>query len=95
MLTWYDVLGALPKRGPRDGEGLDRPEPVPSGPGGELYGRGINADMVTAALADLMTPHPAPARRVIVPGLCGRLFRPYGPGRMPLGERARMQAICL
>jgi hypothetical protein len=52
-------------------EGLDRPEPVPSGPGGELYGRGINADMVGAALAGLMTPHPAPARRVIVPDIRG------------------------
>jgi curved DNA-binding protein CbpA len=56
-----------------NGEGLDRPEPVPSGPGGELYGRDINADMVTAALADLMTSHPAPARRVIVPDLHGLL----------------------
>ena len=52
-----------------NGEGLDRPEPVPSGPGGEIYGRGINADIVMAALADVMTPHPSPARRVIVPDL--------------------------
>jgi hypothetical protein len=36
-----------------------------------MYGRGISADMVTAALADLMSPHPAPARRVIVPDLRG------------------------
>ena len=56
-----------------NGEGLDRPEPVPSGPGGEIYGRGINADIVMAALADVMTPHPSPARRVIVPDLCGLL----------------------
>lgn len=39
-----------------NGEGLGRPEPVPSGPGGEVYGRGINGDMIMAALADAMTP---------------------------------------
>jgi hypothetical protein len=54
-----------------NGQGLDRPEPGPPGPGGEIYGRGISADMVMAALADLMTPHPAPARRIIVPDLRG------------------------
>jgi len=55
----------------RVGGGLDGPGPVPSGPGGDPLGRGISADMVMAALADLMTPHPGPARRVIVPDLCG------------------------
>jgi hypothetical protein len=53
------------------GGGLDGIAPVPSGPGGEPSGRKISADMLMAALADLMTPHPGPARRVIVPDLCG------------------------
>jgi curved DNA-binding protein CbpA len=54
-----------------NGEGLDQPDSDPSGPGGEVYGRGTNADMVMAALVDLMTTHSAPARRVIVPDLRG------------------------
>ena len=51
-------------------DGLDKPAPVPSGPGAEQY-RGVTADMAMAALADLMTAHPGPARRVILPDLRG------------------------
>ena len=57
------------------GEGLDKPAPVPSEPGGEPYGRGVTADMAMAALADLMTAHPGPARRVILPDLRGLFTR--------------------
>ena len=53
------------------GEGLDKPAPVPSEPGREPYGRGVTADMAMAALAGLMTAHPGPARRVILPDLRG------------------------
>lgn len=59
----------------RNGEGLDRPPPIPSGPGGEPAGRYVTADMVMAGLADLTTPHPSPPRRVIVPDLRGLFMR--------------------
>jgi hypothetical protein len=55
-------------------DGLDKPAPVPSGPGAEQY-RGVTADMAMAALADLMTAHPGPARRVILPDLRGLFTR--------------------
>jgi hypothetical protein len=35
----------------------------------------VTADMVMAGLADLMTPHPSPPRRVIVPDLRGLFMR--------------------
>jgi hypothetical protein len=57
------------------GTGLDTPASVPSGPGGEIYGRGWSGDMVGAAIADLLTAHPGPARRVIVPDLRGLFAR--------------------
>jgi hypothetical protein len=57
------------------GTGLDPPAPVPSGPGGEIYGRGISGDMVMAGLADLLTTHPGPARRVVLPDLRGLFTR--------------------
>ena len=41
----------------------------------EPYGRGVTADMAMAALADLMTAHPGPARRVILPDLRGLFTR--------------------
>jgi PASTA domain len=56
------------------GTGLDTPTQLPSG-GGEIYGRGISIDMVGAAIADLLTAHPVPARRVILPDLRGLFTR--------------------
>jgi hypothetical protein len=53
------------------GTGLDPPAPVPSRPGGEIYVRGVSGDMVMAGLADLLTTHPGPARRVVLPNLRG------------------------
>jgi len=58
----------------RGGAGLDSAPSIPSGPGG-APGRGVTADMVMAGLADLMTPHPSPARRIIVPDLRGLFAR--------------------
>ncbi len=57
------------------GAGLDPPAAVPSGPGGQIYGRGVSGDMVMAGIADLLTAHPGPARRVIVPDLRGLYSR--------------------
>jgi PASTA domain len=66
----YDEeIGARPA-----GTGLDAPAPVPSGPGGD-YLRGISGDMVMAGLADLLTTHPGPARRVVLPDLRGLFTR--------------------
>jgi curved DNA-binding protein CbpA len=58
----------------RKGEGLDSARSTPSG-GGALPGRSVTVDMVTAGLADLMTPHPSPPRRVIVPDVRGLFAR--------------------
>jgi hypothetical protein len=58
----------------RSGAGLDSAPSIPSGPGA-APGRGVTADMVMAGLADLMTPHPSPARRIIVPDLRGLFTR--------------------
>ena len=55
----------------RNGEGLDSAQSTPSVSGGTPSGRFVSADMVIAALEDLMTPHPSPPRRVIVPDLRG------------------------
>ena len=55
----------------RNGEGLDSAQSTPSVSGGTPAGRFVSADMVIAALEDLMTPHPSPPRRVIVPDLRG------------------------
>jgi hypothetical protein len=59
----------------RNAEGLDSPPSTPSGPGGEPSGRYVTADMVMAGLTDLMTPHPSPPRRVVVPDLRGLFTR--------------------
>jgi hypothetical protein len=59
----------------RNGAGLDSAESTPSGPGGAPSGRALTADMVLAGLADLMTSHPSPARRIIVPDLRGLFSR--------------------
>jgi hypothetical protein len=59
----------------RNGEGLDSALSTPSVPGGTPSGRYVSADMVIAALEDLMTPHPSPPRHVIVPDLRGLFTR--------------------
>jgi curved DNA-binding protein CbpA len=48
---------------------------TPSGAGGAPPGGYVTADMVMAGLADLMTSHPSPPRRVIVPDLRGLFMR--------------------
>lgn len=61
---------------PRNGEGLDSARSTPSG--GEHaapFGRYVTAGMAEAALGDLMTTHPSPPRRVIVPDLRGLFTR--------------------
>ncbi len=55
----------------RNGEGLDAALSTPSVSGGTPSGRYVTADMVIAALEDLLTRHPSPPRRVIVPDLRG------------------------
>jgi curved DNA-binding protein CbpA len=59
----------------RNGQGLDSAQSTPSGLGGAPSGGDVTADMVMAGLADLMTPHPSPARRIIVPDLRGLFTR--------------------
>ena len=60
----------------RDGEGLDGARSVPSVAGGTPSGRYLSADVVIAALEDLMTQHHSPPRRVTVPDLRGLFTRP-------------------
>jgi hypothetical protein len=55
----------------RKGEGLGSALSTPSVSGGTPSGGWVTADVVIAALEDLMTPHPSPPRRVIVPDLRG------------------------
>ena len=59
----------------RNGGGLGSDLSTPSVPGGTPAGRHLSADMVIAALEDLLTPHPSPARRVILPDLRGLFMR--------------------
>jgi len=54
-----------------DGEGPGSALSTPSGAGVAPAGKYVTADMVMASLADLMTTHPSPPRRVIVPDLRG------------------------
>ena len=72
------------------GAGLDPPAAVPSGPGGQIYGRGVSGDMVMAGITDLLTAHPGPARRVIVPGLRGLYTRSCQRATGDLGLRLNM-----
>jgi hypothetical protein len=83
--------------------GLERPRPVPSEPGwdGGLPGGGISANGlnlnallgVLAALADWLAPHPALARRVVVPDVRG-LF--VGPCLRAVGDIGlRMETVRL
>src|SRR5215468_1729716 len=60
----------------RNGEGLGSALSTPSVSGGTPSGRFVTADMVIAALEDLMTPHPLPPRHVVVPDLRGLFMRP-------------------
>jgi hypothetical protein len=64
----------------RPGEGLDRPEPVPSEPGlAPAGGRGMDSEGLTDALGvlvDWLAPHYAPPRRVAVPDVCGLFVGP-------------------
>jgi hypothetical protein len=59
----------------RNGEGLDSAQSIPSVSGGTPSGRYLTADVVIAALEDLMTPHRSPPREVIVPDLRGLFMR--------------------
>jgi curved DNA-binding protein CbpA len=59
----------------RTGGGLDTPAATPSGLGGDIFGRDMDAEVILAAIADLLTSHPAPARRVILPELRGLYTR--------------------
>jgi hypothetical protein len=61
----------------RSGRGLERPEPVSSAPGWDpLHVNLITADSALAAVADWLAPHPAPARRVVVPDVRGLFTGP-------------------
>jgi curved DNA-binding protein CbpA len=67
----YDEeIGARPT-----GTGLDTPAPVPSGLSDEINGWDMDGEMVLAAIAELLTAHPGPARRVILPDLRGLFTR--------------------
>jgi hypothetical protein len=67
------------------------PSRVPSAPGWDPFGTDIDADSVLAAVADWLAPHPAPARRVVVPDVRG-LFT--GPCLRAIGDIGRhMQTI--
>jgi curved DNA-binding protein CbpA len=57
----------------QNGEGPGSALSTQSGAGGAPSGGYVTADMVMAGLADLMTSHPSPPRRVIVPDLRGLL----------------------
>jgi hypothetical protein len=59
----------------RTGDGLDSALSTPSVSGGTPSGRYLDPDTVIAALEDLMTRHPSPPRRVIVPDLRGLFIR--------------------
>jgi curved DNA-binding protein CbpA len=59
----------------RNGDGLDSAQSSPSGPGGAPFGGYLTADMVMSGLADLMTSHPSPARRIVMPDLRGLFAR--------------------
>ena len=59
----------------RNGEGLGSALSTQPVSGGTPSGRYVTADMVIAALEDLMTPHPSPPRRVIMPDLRGLFTR--------------------
>ena len=74
----------------RNGDGLAGDLSAPSVAGGAPSGRYVTADMVIAALEDLMTPHPSPSRRVIVPDLRGLFTRSCLQVTGDLGLRVEM-----
>jgi len=59
----------------RNSAGLDSALSAPSGAGGAPAGKYVTADIVQSALADLMTTHLSPSRRVTVPDLRGLFVR--------------------
>ena len=61
----------------RKGSGLERPQPIPSGPEWDSPGWDmVEADIALAAVADWLAPQPAPARRVVVPDIRGLFVGP-------------------
>jgi hypothetical protein len=61
----------------RKGSGLERPQPIPSGPEWDSPGWDmVEADIALAAVADWLAPQPTPARRVVVPDIRGLFVGP-------------------
>src|SRR5262249_47560140 len=60
----------------RKDDGLGGALSTPSVGGGTPSGRYLTADLVIAALEELMTRHPSPPRHVVVPDLRGLFMRP-------------------
>jgi PASTA domain len=61
----------------RKGSGLERPQPIPSGPEWDPLGWAtVEADIALAVVADWLAPQPAPARRVVVPDIRGLFVGP-------------------
>jgi curved DNA-binding protein CbpA len=82
----------------RPGGGLERPEPVPSesGTASGWSGRGMAVGPVegtVGALADWLTPHPAPPRRVTVPDARGLFVGPCRHLAASLGLRLEIVAL--
>jgi len=81
----------------RPGEGLDRPEPVPSEPGPDPgWGREVDSEGLTDALgvlADWLAPHPAPPRRIAVPDVRGLFVGPCR--RLVTGLGLRLEIVQL
>jgi hypothetical protein len=69
----YDVEAGIRRKG----SGLERPQPIPSGPEWDPLGWAtVEADIALAAVADWLAPQPAPARRVVVPDIRGLFVGP-------------------
>jgi hypothetical protein len=93
----YDHQAGIRARG----LGLDQPGPIPSEPLWEPWGESadllgaeavLGAGAVLAALADFLTPHPVPSRRVEVPDVRG-LF--VGSCRLAVGDALRLATVLL
>jgi PASTA domain len=69
----YDVEAGIRRKG----SGLERPQPIPSGPEWDPLGWAtVEADIALAVVADWLAPQPAPARRVVVPDIRGLFVGP-------------------